>query len=532
VSASGTLDVRDRSARFARLDAATVDLVVIGAGITGAGIAFDAATRGLSVVLVDASDIAAGTSSRSSKMIHGGLRYLAQGDVELVREAASERQVLRRTAPHLARMCPFVVPGSTVGTTKMRAGLAMFEKLGKVPRHERHEVWDGDELGIHEPTMRQGRFSGAVVYPEFLTNDARLTLANVRAAVGAGASVLTHAPVTSIIVESGRAVGIECRGALPGETLGCSVRARVIVNAAGPWVDVVRALESTDAPKRLTVTKGIHVVVPRDRLPVSRTIAWGAVDRRSVFAVPSGEVTYLGTTDSFHPDVDEWPAVTTADIGYLVDEAARTFDGPRLDAGDVVSIWSGIRPLIGQEGRSPSEISRKDEVWVGPAGVISIAGGKLTAYRKMAQRVVDDVVERLGVTAGPCATAELPLHGGDGDPAALVAALSPRCGEQRAQWLVDLLGTDAPAVVDAGGDLRAEVHHAITADGALTLTDIWVRRLARAWFTLDPIGPALTEAAAVAGPLLGWDDTRQAAEIDTVVRHHTDALAPLAGIAG
>jgi glycerol-3-phosphate dehydrogenase len=516
------LDFTDRTRSFAVVDGVSFDVIVIGAGITGAGVARDAATRGLSVLLVEAGDIACGTSSRSSKMIHGGLRYLAQGDINLVREAASERQVLRLIAPHLAKKIPFVLPGSWRYVTALRAGLTTFEKLGRVPDHEQHEVWNGRELEAAEPFIGKDRFAHAVVYPEFLTNDARLTLANVRSAAAAGAAVLTYAPVSRLVVEHGVAVGVEVRGALPGESLGATARGTVIVNAAGPWVDAIRAMEDPTAPARLTMTKGVHVVVPRDRLPISRTVVGKGRDKRSVFAVPLHDVTYLGTTDTFYDGADVWPSVDIDDVDYLTEFAREMFDGPRLDHGDIVSMWAGVRPLIGQAGKSPSEISRKDEIWDGRGGVVSIAGGKLTAYRTMAERVVDLAVERVGRAAGPCVTAEQSLVGGEVDVAAMTARLAVSTGD--AERLVDLYGSEAPEIVDG---VEAEVRHAIRAEGALTLTDVWVRRTARAWFTLEPVGPTLERAAVVMGELLGWSPSERSRQVAECAGHHTDTFAAL-----
>lgn len=546
---TGSLDLRDRAAAFAALDADEFDVVVIGAGITGAGVARDAALRGLRVALVEARDIASGTSSRSSKMIHGGLRYLAQGDVGLVREAATERQVLRRIAPHLTRITPFVMPGSRGSIAKVRAGLVAFERLGKVPRDERHRTLDAGELLELEPTLAPDTFPAGVVYPEFLTNDARLTVANVRSAVAAGATVLTHAPVTSILVGSnGRANGVEVRGGLPGESLGAVARTRMVVNAAGPWVDAVRALEEVDAPGRLALTKGIHVVVPHHRLPVTDTVITLGADKRPVFAVAAGPVTYLGTTDTFYAEPDEWPRIDPEDVQYLFDAMARTFDGPPLDGSDVVSMWAGVRPLVAPEGggadASPSELSRKDETWIGPAGVVAVAGGKLTAYRTMAERIVDGLVAELGTGATRCRTADVPLVGGDVDVEELVERLTPTVGDG-ARRLVDLWGAEAeliaadsaPAIQgttsspnDAPDVVGAEVRHAVAHEGALRLEDVWIRRAARAWFTTDPVGNDLDRAAEVMGDLLGWSPARRSDEIASCRRIHDDALSCLADL--
>jgi glycerol-3-phosphate dehydrogenase len=527
---TGSLDLRDRTAAFARLDDGEFDVVVIGAGITGAGVARDAALRGLRVALVEGRDVASGTSSRSSKMIHGGLRYLAQGDVGLVREAATERQVLRLIAPHLTRISPFVMPGSRRSTATVRAGLVAFERLGKVPRAERHRTLDAGDLLDLEPTLAPDTFPSGVVYPEFLTNDARLTLANVRSAVAAGAVVITHAPATRILVGSnGRANAVEVEGSLPGESLRAVARTRMVVNAAGPWVDAVRALEEPAAPGRLALTKGIHVVVPHDRLPVNDTVITLGHDKRPVFAVHAGPVTYLGTTDTFYADPDEWPRIDGDDVEYLFDAMERTFDGPRLEASDVVSMWAGVRPLIAPEGgggdATPSELSRKDETWVGPAGVVSVAGGKLTAYRTMAERIVDGLVAELGTGATRCRTADVALVGGDVEVEDLAAEIGSDLADAWAgRRLVELWGSEAALIAADGGDVAAEVRHAVAHEGALRLEDYWIRRGARAWFTVDPIGPELDRAGATMGDLLGWSPERRADEVAACRRIHTDSL--------
>jgi len=529
----GSLDLRDRNALFGAVDGATFDVLVIGGGITGAGVARDAAMRGLTVALVEARDFASGTSSRSSKMIHGGLRYLPQGDIALVREAASERKIVQAIAPHLARETPFVMPARTSATiTKLRAGLWTFEKLGGVPKSRKHEVWSRAELMAREPAVAAGDLAGAVVYPEYLTDDARLTLANVRDAAAHGAQVLNYTAADAMIVEGGRAIGVMIRDALGDGGRHVGVRGRVIINAAGPWVDALRALESPGAPPRLKLTKGVHLVVPRAKLPIDRTIVIPAADRRSVFAVPKGETTYIGTTDTFYPALDLWPTITGEDVDYLLAATTKAFATPPLTHGDLISAWSGVRPLVGQEGKSASEISRRDELWTGPGGVLSIAGGKLTAYRQMAERVVDMVEETLGRKPGPCRTAGEPLVGGDVDVVAARQTLEargyPTLGAER---MVALYGSEAVTVAADGGGPTAEAIHAVLHEGALTLEDYWIRRGARAWFDPDGGLAALPAAAAAMAPLLGWSAEEAASQIAACRANHalrTAAFAPAA----
>jgi glycerol-3-phosphate dehydrogenase len=256
----------------------------------------------------------------------------------------------------------------------------------------------------------------------------------------------------------------------------------------------------------------VHLVVPHARLPLANTVVTPAADRRSVFAVPRGSTTYIGTTDTFHSAAEAWPPVTPADVDYLFDAMATRLAGPRLSAQDVVSVWSGVRPLVAQEGKGASDISRRDEVWVGPSGVVSIAGGKLTAYRQMAERVVDQIEDRLGRKASPCRTALAPLPGGGADPAAVerdLRAAGAEAGEARR--LAGLYGSEAIAV-GLGGP-AAEAAHAVVCEGALRLEDWWVRRSAQAFFGERGGVDALAPAAAAMAPLLGWSPARTAAEI-------------------
>jgi glycerol-3-phosphate dehydrogenase len=516
---SDALDFRNRGKVFQDLDARVFDLIVIGGGVTGAGVARDAAMRGLSVALVEARDFASGTSSKSSKMIHGGLRYMAQGDLGLVQEAASERKAVERIAPHLTRRTPFVIPAKNAAVTaKLRAGLWAFEKLGGVPKDRRHEVWSKKELMAKEPALDARELSGAVAYPEYLTDDAKLTVANVRSAVANGAVAASYAPVSELIVEGGRAVGVVVGDGLG--TGGARVRGKALVNAAGPWVDALRRLEDPAAASQLKLSKGVHLVFDRAKLPVERTIILPAADRRSVFAVPKGDFAYLGTTDTFYPDASWWPRIERADVDYLLEVVRTRFATPAPGYGDIVSAWAGVRPLVAEEGKSPSEISRKDEVWTGPSGVIAIAGGKLTAYRRMAERIVDLVEEALGRTPSPARTAETPLPTGEVDPPKLAAKLGD--GGER---LVALYGSEAP---EAAGGPAAEARHAVAKEGALKLEDWWARRSARAWFDAEGGLAALEPAAAEMAGLLGWSKAQTAAEVEACRRIHADSLAAIA----
>jgi glycerol-3-phosphate dehydrogenase len=524
---SSALDLRDRNAAFDALAARTFDVAIIGGGITGAGVARDAALRGLSVALVEAGDFACGTSSRSSKMIHGGLRYLAQGDLALVREAASERKIVQAIAPHLAVETPFVIPArSAAAIARLRAALWTFEKLGGVPKTKAHQVWSATELMEREPALDAAGLAGAVVYPEYLTNDARLTLANVRSAVAAGAMAVNYAKVVAIAVDGGKAVGLEVADQSPGGAARrVRLSARAIVNAAGPWVDAVRAMETPKARPRLALSRGVHLVIPHGRAPVRRTVIIPAGGGRSIFVVPKGEATYIGTTDTFHPDAEAWPPITAPDADYLLEAANARLAAP-IALSDIVAAWSGVRPLVGEAGKGASETSRRDELWTGPAGVLSIAGGKLTAYRRMAERVADKVEAALGRAPSACETAQRPLVGGDAPPDLVRAQLqSQGVGAEAAERLVGLYGAEAEGL--AGGP-AAEAAHAVRSEGALTLEDYWVRRSGRAWFDPDGGLAALAPAADAMGPLLGWSHDQREREIDRCLMQRKADLAQIA----
>jgi glycerol-3-phosphate dehydrogenase len=513
------------------------DLLVIGGGITGAGIAREAALRGLRVALVERRDFAVGTSSRSSKLIHGGLRYLQQGDVGLVIEAANERRVLRRLAPHLAQPARMVVPvQGRSGWAKIRAGLWTFDKMARVGRDERNQMLDQGETLVLEPLLRRDQVYGCGVYYECLTDDARLVLENVKSAAALGAVVANYATVTGFLSEGGRITAAVVHDTLSDAAF--PVRAHAVVNAAGPWVDNVRMLQGNTEKPRLHLTKGIHLVLPRERLPVRNTIVMTASDKRSVFVVPRGDIVYLGTTDTNYTGPYDDPAVTSEDALYLLEAANRTFAVEELTLADVVGAWAGLRPLLHEEGKSPSEISRKDEIMVSDKGLISIAGGKLTTYRKMAERILMMVLTQLAerdvaVPEHPRgASDEVRLCGGDIDQplAAWVDGL-------RAKWasvdgdiierLAMTYGTNGERMIEgiaaepqlgarcAPGSpvTRAEVEYGVREEMALTLQDFLDRR-ARL-FLWDP-GNGLDEAATAARFMarqLGWSDARIASEV-------------------
>lgn len=521
------LSAHDREATLDRLDRDAFDCVVIGGGITGAGVAREASRRGLRVALLEAEDFAAGTSGRSSKLIHGGLRYLAMGDVALVRETALERRRVHALAKHLAEPCWMLVPArSRAGLLKFRAGLSTYETLGAVDDEDRHHNWGPEILAREEPLLRSDRTPWACRYREYLTEDARLVLANLRDARRRGAEALNHARVTAIETEGGRASAVLARCALSGRSV--RVRGRSVVNAAGPWVEAVRRLEDAAAPSILHLSKGVHVVLPARRLPIRNIVILTAADRRSIFAIPRGDIVYVGTTDtSYTGGTTVWPAIDPEDVAYLLEPLARSFDVAPLTPDECVSAWSGLRPLIAQPGKEAAEISRRDEIWTGPAGVVTVAGGKLTGYRRMACTVVAQVAGLLGRTL-PDPGEDLPLPGGDfaGSLEALASSLARHFAlpDLTAGRLARLYGAEAEQVAKCGAApilpegrvLEGEIPWAIEQEGAATVCDVLYRRTRAALYEPAERQALVAPVADRMAARFAWSPARRKLEIEAL----------------
>ncbi len=521
---SAVISAIDRQSTLDALESHRFDVAVIGGGITGAGLAHRAAASGLSVALLEAEDFASGTSSRSSKLIHGGLRYLAMGEVRLVRETALERKQVHRLVPHLAERRWMVMPvSSRANLLAFRAAIALYEKLGAVERDDLHSNWSKRDLEREEPLLDRSRYPYACAYREYVTDDARLVMANARAAASHGARLLNHAPATGMLVEGGRAAGVEATCSLSGRAV--RVRARCVVNAAGPWVDAVRQLENAEGPPTLHLSKGVHVVLPASRLPLRNLLILRAADKRMLFAIPRGEVVFVGTTDTTYacgPRV--WPGVTREDVDYLVEPLGRYLTGDGITSADVITAWSGLRPLVAQPGKKPTETSRSDEVAVGPAGVVTVAGGKLTGYRPIVARVLQTVSEELGAKLPAEPPEELPGGAFDGDLLKLAHQLADQFAlSETAGWrLAQLYGAEAPQVVTSGASplatgapvLAGEVDWAVRNEAAARLEDVVYRRTRAALYEPAAARTIVEPAAARMAQLLGWDERRKQEEID------------------
>jgi glycerol-3-phosphate dehydrogenase len=530
------LDSLARRADLSRMHGEAFDVIVIGGGITGAGIARACALKGLRVALVEAADFAEGTSSRSTKLIHGGLRYLAMGEIGLVRETALERKVVHAMAPHLARPRWLLVPASSrIDQFKYRVGITAYEHLGAVAKSEVHRNLDAASLLAYEPLLDRAAFPFGCIYREYLTDDARLVLASLRAAVAAGGIALNHLRVEGLVWQGSRIAGVSARCALSGECI--DIRGRLVVNAAGPWVEDVLTLEQPDAPQRLHLSKGIHVAIPYERLPIRHMLLLEARDKRPIFVIPRERVVYVGTTDSSHERGAEWwPTVERDEVRYVLEPVSRYLQVDPVEPEECVAAWAGLRPLIAQPGKASRDISRKDEIWRGTGGMFSIAGGKLTGFRKMADDVLKRILAELG-THGEGAAATTPLPGGDfdGDLASLAGELRARhdLDQSSAMRLTRLYGDECREVVRDGATplaagarvLRCEVDWAVRYEGAQKLTDFMYRRAGAAFYDPADREALLEPASKQMQMLLDWSEERRCGEVEATRRRFREDLA-------
>jgi glycerol-3-phosphate dehydrogenase len=527
---------RTRAAALAAMAAEPVDVLIIGGGITGAGIARDAALRGFRTALVDRGDFGGGTSSHSSRLVHGGLRYLEQYDFRLVLEASRERRVLLTIAPHLVRPQAFLFPvyrGARVPGWKLRAGMWLYDLLAAF-RNVRLHRWLGRKAVLRlEPGLREKDLRSAALYYDAQTDDARLVLATVRSAAQAGALVANYAEATSLLKPDGRTRGATVRDVLSGHPY--TVRALVVVNATGPWVDGVRRLDEPQAEPLLRLTKGAHVAVPQQRLGNAYAVTLTSpIDGRVMFVLPWGDQSYIGTTDTDEDVAPDEARATAQDVIYLLRSANAFFPQARLSPHDVVATWAGLRALLRPDRTlAPSEVSREHRIVESASGLLTIAGGKLTTYRVMARDMVDRVAARLQALDGRPRprrprTDRLPLPGGEtAEFDVLVRAAAARVPEATARHLVARYGSEAAALVNlverdralgnpiiAGRpDLWAEATHAVEREMAMRLTDVLVRRLHLFYSARDQGVPASSAVADHLGAALGWDASRRAAEI-------------------
>ncbi len=537
----------DRAAAIERLKETTFDVLVIGGGITGAGVALDAVSRGHVTALVERDDFASGTSSKSSKLIHGGLRYLQQGDVRLVYEALHERKRLRRNAPHLVRVLPFMIPILTKDgliskkiARALGSALWMYDITGGWRIGRLHRRLSGKAAQAHLPTMRAERLASAYLYFDAEADDARLTLTVVRTAVDMGSVAANRIEVTGIKRHDKEST-VTLRDILTGQTF--DARARSVVNATGVWADDLRQLDEGSHPRTIRPAKGVHVTVPWHKvrndiavvIPVPK-------DKRSLFVVPwvpngdgTYKYTYIGTTDTDYKGPVDEPQCTKDDIDYVL-RALNASVTTNVTHDDVLAVWSGLRPLVTTSSDSKAaartaDLSRRHSVTTSTNGMVTVTGGKLTTYREMAEDAVDEVDSLLG-TSGRCRTKRLKLRGHEGfRPVerpdwltdATIDHLDNRYGSDAGR-IIEIAKNDpqlARPLVDGLPYLRAEAVYSVTHEMALSLDDIMTRRTRARLFDRRATVNAASDTARLVAPLLSWSE----ADIDREVRTFVDSCA-------
>ncbi|HYB28013.1 MAG TPA: glycerol-3-phosphate dehydrogenase/oxidase [Solirubrobacteraceae bacterium] len=515
------------------------DVAIIGGGVTGAAAAREAALRGLSVALVEKGDFASGTSSRSTKLLHGGLRYLESHEFKLVREACHERELMLKLAPHLSNVRPFIYvlyEGYPESMRLLSAGLSIYDLFSGNPLKRRHRMLSATALRELEPHLNPSGLVGGGLYHDFLTDDARFTIDTLKGAADAGALVANYMEVTGLLEANGKIAGVSVADHINAET--GVVRARQVVNTAGPWVDTIRFLEDGVGERLLRPTKGIHIVVRKHDFPLRHAVfVRSPRDNRVVWPIPAldEELVYIGTTDTDYAGALDHVTATDDDIDYLLEVANFTIPDAALDRTHIVATWAGLRPLIQPEGSmAASSVSREQQIITSPRGLLTIAGGKLTTSRVMGRQVIDAAIERLGANFGlrgvpRSRSASVPISGGD--PGELFHAhtrLAELAIDQgvRDRWrvyggngraLADIAQADPAAAQDLGVKhlTLAEVRYAIQEEMALTITDFFARRASVFYWTEDG---GLSVADAVADEmarLLGWSAERRDEQLAT-----------------
>ena len=513
----------ERAHSLRRLADEQFDVLVVGGGITGAGVALDAASRGLRTALVERDDFASGTSSKSSKLVHGGLRYLQQKEFTLVYEALYERQRLIENAPHLVHVLPFLVPimqrGGVIDRRLSRVlgtALWMYDLTGGWRIGRRHHRISVDTAREHMPTLDAASLASAYLYYDAQADDARLTLAIARSAADHGAAVVNHTELVGLVKDGSRV----CGARLLADGTEFEVRAGSVVNAAGVWADEVRTIDEGADPRSIRPAKGVHITLPwaRVRNDIAAIIPVPN-DKRSVFVIPWGDTTYIGTTDTDYTGSVDDPDCTGAEIDYLLGALNSVIEDP-VSRADVIGTWAGLRPLLSGGSTRTADLSRKHSVHTSPSGVVTVTGGKLTTYRRMAADTVDAVNQIVGASARS-RTKHLRLHGATTElpPAGVEASvrehLAGRYGSD-ATAVARLAATDpelAAPLIDGQAYLRAEAVYAVREEMARTLDDVLSRRTRARLFARDASDAAADSVAALLAPELGWTDAERDAQV-------------------
>ncbi len=485
------------------------DLVIIGGGITGAGILLDASSRGMKVALVEKGDFASGTSSKSTKLIHGGLRYLKQFDFWLVKEVGSERAIVHKLAPHLVipeKMLLPLIEDGTYGKWLTSIGLKVYDILANVEEEDERQMLEKKAALKLEPLLPKKILNGAGYYAEYRTDDARLTLENIKTALQFESTPINYTKVSEFLYKNEKVAGVKVIDKITNEEY--EIKSKYVVNATGPWVDDLRTVNHSKKGKQLHLTKGVHLVFPYEKLPIKQSVYFDVPDGRMMFAIPRGKITYVGTTDTNYREDKNNVRVDETDAIYLITAVNNMFPDIHLDLDDILSSWAGLRPLIYEEGKSASELSRKDEMFTSDSGLLSIAGGKLTGYRKMAERVVDKVSDKLEdeykIELSKCKTERIGLCGGPWknykEVKKYTKELQKRLAEEgfknyTSWYLTSIYGKQAEEILNIYKNLhdtdievkliKAELHFCAEYELLQSPHDFFIRRTGRLYFDID-----------------------------------------------
>jgi glycerol-3-phosphate dehydrogenase len=520
-----------------RLKSTNYDLIVIGGGITGAGIALDAASRGLEVALIEKNDFASGTSSKSTKLIHGGLRYLKQFEIALVREVGQERAIVHNLAPHLVkseRMLLPLIKDGTYGKIMTSVGLMVYDVLAGVEKVDQRKMLTKEETMKLEPLMDESKMEGGGIYAEYRTDDARLTVEILKTASNFDADIINYAEATDFIYTDGKISGVHWKDKLTEENY--EMHSSFVISAAGPWVDELRKKNKSLQGKKLHPTKGVHIVLPWDKFPVKQSVYFDVPDGRMIFAIPRDRVTYIGTTDTdYHGDIND-VRTNIGDVEYLIDGTKHIFPSLNITLEDVESSWAGLRPLIEEEGKSASQLSRKDEIFESETGLLSIAGGKLTGYRKMAERIVDKLGERIEKQTGDpiksCSTDKLILMGAGFKSDADVAKYRSRLKDEveklgldpyYGEYLTSNYGRQSDEILSNFDKQKAkdpeiklalaELHFTIENEAVHSLLDFFERRTGRLYFNIKSIPKLIDPVSKAMSEMFKWSKKRKKQEL-------------------
>lgn len=553
---TSTFSAKERTAILKEMSEKPLDLLVIGGGITGAGIALDAQVRGIQTGLLEMRDFAEGTSSRSTKLVHGGLRYLKQFEVKLVAEVGRERAIVYENAPHVTTPVWMLLPiykQGTFGKFTTSLGLKIYDFLAGVKKEERRTMLSREQTLEKEPLLKKEGLLGGGYYVEYRTDDARLTLEVMKEAVRRGVKAVNHAKAVELLYdENGKIQGVRAVDQITGESY--RIYAKKVVNATGPWVDTIREMDHSKKGKYLHLTKGVHIVIDGKRFPLKNAVYFDTPngDGRMVFAIPRAGKVYIGTTDTNYDGDITRLKMTEADRDYLLEAANGMFPSLNLTPADIESSWAGVRPLIHEEGKDPSEISRKDEIFVSESNLISIAGGKLTGYRQMAKKTVDLVAKQLeqetGQTYPACSTDKVKLSGGDvggGDGYPRFVQEKTREGvglgldEAEAEKLVRLYGSNVDRVFDiikssaeeAGNaglpkSIYAQIVYGIDEEMTVKPVDFFIRRTGALLFDMEWVKKWQEPVVRVMQNHLGWSDEQTEAYKSELQQAIDDAVHP------